>query len=273
MKFDRDIFETTDDTNEFHFEDDDAVTALPEIEQKPSSLVERLKEILVKNKIYLAIAAIIVVIFIYEMVSLFSSPKTNTSNPENTQFTQVVNPTERQNSQGTIVEPQQANFSNGAVKTQTNNWQQPSPNINDINLQSEQSNLNDRIAALEKETGVFQQQIADLQQQNANLINGLSSITLAVNQINVNLQTLGKKEQQLSTASQDKTIVNGQNQYYYVEAVIPGRAWLKAADGTTLTVSPGEVVPKYGRVTSINPDNGTVATTSGKIIHYGINEN
>jgi len=58
---------------------------------------------------------------------------------------------------------------------------------------------------------------------------------------------------------------------YYVEAVIPGRVWLRGADGTTMTVAVNDEISGYGKVTSIDPYSGIVTTSSGIKIYYGIN--
>jgi len=59
-------------------------------------------------------------------------------------------------------------------------------------------------------------------------------------------------------------------QTFYVEAVVPGRAWLQGSDGETISVSIGSYLEGYGRVTRIDEDRGVVATSSGHVIPYGI---
>lgn len=59
-------------------------------------------------------------------------------------------------------------------------------------------------------------------------------------------------------------------QIYYVEAVVPGRAWLQGSDGETISVSIGSYLEGYGRVTRIDTEKGIVVTSSGHIIPYGI---
>lgn len=51
-----------------------------------------------------------------------------------------------------------------------------------------------------------------------------------------------------------------------LDAAIPGRAWLLGADGETSTVTEGDEIPGYGRVTKIDPAAGVVVTSSGKLI-------
>lgn len=47
-----------------------------------------------------------------------------------------------------------------------------------------------------------------------------------------------------------------------VQAAIPGRAWLRSETGQLMTVIPGDEVPGYGRVVSIDPTTGTVVMSS-----------
>jgi intracellular multiplication protein IcmG len=51
-----------------------------------------------------------------------------------------------------------------------------------------------------------------------------------------------------------------------LDAAIPGRAWLLGADGETSTVTEGDEIPGYGRVTKIDPAGGMVTTSSGRVI-------
>lgn len=50
---------------------------------------------------------------------------------------------------------------------------------------------------------------------------------------------------------------------YSVQAIIPGRAWLKSESGDTVTVAEGDVVKELGRVVKIDPYDGVVQVDSG----------
>ena len=50
---------------------------------------------------------------------------------------------------------------------------------------------------------------------------------------------------------------------YNVQAIIPGRAWLRADNGETVTVTEGDVIKDVGRVTKINPYDGVVDINTG----------
>lgn len=59
---------------------------------------------------------------------------------------------------------------------------------------------------------------------------------------------------------------------YYIQAVIPGRAWLIGLNGSTLTVREGTRVPGYGVVRLIDSIEGKIITSSGREIRFSQND-
>lgn len=55
---------------------------------------------------------------------------------------------------------------------------------------------------------------------------------------------------------------------YNIQAVIPGRAWLIGSNGSILTVREGIRIRGYGLVQLIDPMQGRVVTSSGKVIRF-----
>lgn len=55
---------------------------------------------------------------------------------------------------------------------------------------------------------------------------------------------------------------------YYIQAVIPGRAWLIATNGSTLTVREGTIIAGYGMIKLIDPNQGRITTSSGQVIRF-----
>ncbi len=55
---------------------------------------------------------------------------------------------------------------------------------------------------------------------------------------------------------------------YYIQAVIPGRAWLITTTGTPKTVRVGTSVPGYGVVQHIDAKQGVILTSSGRAIRF-----
>lgn len=58
---------------------------------------------------------------------------------------------------------------------------------------------------------------------------------------------------------------------YTIRAMVPGRAWLQASDGQTMTVVNGDQVPAYGSVQDIDLNAGQVVLSDGTIIGYNYN--
>ena len=63
-------------------------------------------------------------------------------------------------------------------------------------------------------------------------------------------------------------VLKAQQSHYYIQAVIPGRAWLVAENGDTITVRVGSPIAKCGVVKMIDPIQGRVMTSSGQIIRF-----
>ncbi|MFT4058648.1 MAG: type IVB secretion system protein IcmG/DotF [Legionella sp.] len=55
---------------------------------------------------------------------------------------------------------------------------------------------------------------------------------------------------------------------YYINAVIPGRAWLIGTNGSTLTVREGTKIAGYGVVKLIDSMEGRILTSSGRVIRF-----
>lgn len=53
---------------------------------------------------------------------------------------------------------------------------------------------------------------------------------------------------------------------FVIHAIIPGRVWLRAPDGSTFTASTGDVIPGYGKAMVIDAPSASVVTSSGVVI-------
>ncbi|MDF1826797.1 MAG: type IVB secretion system protein IcmG/DotF [Legionellaceae bacterium] len=142
-----------------------------------------------------------------------------------------------------------------------------------------------KVKALEEErnrlkTDVFamQQQLRDVTQTVSNMTSSLDSIKQSMEQINdkmdqqsqqmVRLQSIKRAQRRASTPSVKKITPKVEATQYFIQAIIPGRAWLMSTKGKTLTVSRGSEVPGYGDVRLINPKLGRIFTSSGRVIQF-----
>ena len=119
-----------------------------------------------------------------------------------------------------------------------------------------------------------------------NLETNLERLTESVDLLQTQVQGLLKKptpvikHKALKRASVRKEIgykmgmrMHNKPSVYYVKAVVPRRAWLAKENGEVLTVQADDRIPGYGRVESIDASEGTVTTSSNKIIRFSANDN
>ena len=92
------------------------------------------------------------------------------------------------------------------------------------------------------------------------------------NQLNQLVQALTKRSQDTSMVSPPPVSAAPLPQSqpsleakiaYNVQAIIPGRAWLKADNGEMITVAEGDVIKNVGRVIRIDPYDGVVEINTG----------
>jgi intracellular multiplication protein IcmG len=111
----------------------------------------------------------------------------------------------------------------------------------------------------------------------SNNINALNAQISKMNQIIESLSAQVTKQSEvinvLIVKSQPKRVVKVarpmvQRIFYYIQAVIPGRAWLIGTNGSTLTVREGSKIPGYGVVKLIDSIQGRVLTSSGQVIRF-----
>ncbi len=248
---DDELFEQDPDQSEFQFTEDDEVPVYAEEKQKKtgSGGAGKFWKKLKSNKIVLVITILIVVYFAYQVVNsvsgFFNTPP-NSLSPLPKPVIQV---------------PAQPSVTQQQIQTLSQQ------------TQVEQQSVADRIKSLEDQSIGFQRTLAALQQQAMNSASQIAAIQIQLESVNQSLLALSdelkpKPVPKKPTKSSKVTVPR-----YYVQAIVPGRAWLQSSDGKTITVSPGDPVSQYGRVTRVDPDNGTVSTTSGTVFRFAISEN
>lgn len=146
--------------------------------------------------------------------------------------------------------------------------------------------LDQQISVLQEKSAELKQSLDDqkavMQSRLSSLESSIADLRSGIEALEDNVQSLSyqvRKATQLITVSAKKQITMGAEKAekmrvrkkYFVEAVIPGRAWIRGADGSTNTVTVGDYIEGYGRVTAIDAYSGTVTTSSGVRIYYGVN--
>lgn len=128
----------------------------------------------------------------------------------------------------------------------------------------------EKIASLGKQVSSIQDTMTALEKNVQDLNSVVEKLTKDVEQVmalqaNLKITSSEYRIPQATSKPQQKIP-------YHVKAIVSGRAWLETNKGKIITVRPGSGLGSYGLVTQINEDNGTVTTSLGTVITYGIND-
>ncbi|MDR3478905.1 MAG: hypothetical protein P4M14_12850 [Gammaproteobacteria bacterium] len=146
--------------------------------------------------------------------------------------------------------------------------------------------LPDRLTVLETQNAKMQsdymQKVSEQEAQNTALQGKLQDLNMRMTSIEATLIRLGRMMHEMKGGRSMEDAIGGGAEpvrimpkpaaagprvNYSVQAIIPGRAWLKSEAGDTVTVAEGDVVKDLGRVTKIDPYDGVVQIDSnGRMI-------
>lgn len=148
-------------------------------------------------------------------------------------------------------------------------------------LAADNSELNKKVAAIElaqenvrSEVSTVGQQVNSVNNNVQNLNSQIASLNQVINNLSTQLAKQTEEIDLLMARTQPKRVVKAVSKpaaarlVYYIQAVIPGRAWIIASNGSTLTVREGTKIAGYGVVKLIDPLDGRVVTSSGQVIRF-----
>lgn len=158
----------------------------------------------------------------------------------------------------------------------------PPPSPPQAEMSSEQNKMiNDRLTALENQNAKFMntlqtqfsQKMTDYQNQNNASEEKIRILNRRLGNIEASLNKMAQLLQDQGIATRMPMAVGAAGlppartaepkMVYTVQAIIPGRAWLKSDAGDTVTVAEGDVLKDYGRITKIDPYDGIVEIDTG----------
>jgi hypothetical protein len=151
-------------------------------------------------------------------------------------------------------------------------------------------NILNRLGTLEQQntalTNLIQtdyaQKISDNETQNTSMHGKIEELNKRVNRIEASLSQIIQLLQNAGARSSNPSMQGSSGPFaktaepktiYTVQAIIPGRAWLKSDNGDTVTVAEGDILKDYGRITKIDPYDGIVNIDTGRRIislSYGV---
>lgn len=134
-------------------------------------------------------------------------------------------------------------------------------------LESAQQSMHSDVAAVSDQLGGISNNVNAVIAKMSELNGIIVSLSAKVDQQSRELEALTIRRQEASKVHYQ---VSKAPPYpkYHLQAVIPGRAWLIATNGATLTVREGTVITGYGMVRLIDPSQGRVTTSSGQVIKF-----
>jgi intracellular multiplication protein IcmG len=162
-------------------------------------------------------------------------------------------------------------------------YELPKAMINRQNsLESSLRIIQQRLVVLEDTTRAYAEQDSsmstDLQELNRTLRkldSKLSNLSSKIEKIATNATTqktltdkkLSRLKRSMVTAK-PASLAKPKELHYYIQAMIPGRAWLTSKKGATITIRRGSHIIGYGRIMQIDVETGLITTTSGKMIRF-----
>lgn len=139
-------------------------------------------------------------------------------------------------------------------------------NVNNIKqLESTISNMATTLDHLNRTISAMDNRVLSLTETVDGLSQDLANVKRVMVDQDLDLTLPGNVKASSGGKKQAHTISNSEPNYG-VHAIIPGRAWLKAASGQIITVTEGDKIGDFGTVAVIDAANGLVRTSSGIII-------
>lgn len=213
-----------------------------------------------------ALIALVVIIFAMVMYKLIGMMFTKKSTTETVQTT--VPPITQATPQP--IEPI------ATTQTTTPVVQQPQPVVS-----ADTGDLKEKVSVIEQTQLTVKTEISTISEQVGTVNNNINNLNTQIAQLNQVIRTLSDQVNKQSEEIKilmvharpvTPTIIRPRimipRVIYYIQAVIPGRAWLIGSNGSTLTVREGTKIAGYGTVKLIDSIQGRVLTSSGQVIRF-----
>ncbi len=131
------------------------------------------------------------------------------------------------------------------------------------NINSNVNDVENKLNGLDGNVTDLSDKLSDINQQLAVIVDKLDNQANTINVLRVRLKAKRHPKPKIILPPPIR---------YYIQAVIPGRAWLIGSNGSTITVSKGSRLASYGKVRLIDAQGGLVLTSSGKVIRFDLQD-
>ena len=157
----------------------------------------------------------------------------------------------------------------------------PPPVAPVMDIPSKSPVVDQKISDVAQSQETIQADVLSIQTQISNLDNNVNNLANRMMELNQQLEAvtshLSEQERSLEKFLHPVVVKHHVKKHkvihkpkvkYYVEAIMPGRAWLMSSTGTTITVRKGSPIPGYGIVKLIDDRQGRVRTSTGAVICF-----
>ncbi|WP_133138512.1 type IVB secretion system protein IcmG/DotF [Legionella genomosp. 1] len=242
----------------------------------------------VKRNALIAIAVIVVAMLGYKFLGSFftSKPKAVDSGEPQVSTAPAVNTNTTPVQQQPVVVDQEPSIPTtttttpDTTTTTTTSTTEVTPASSDTSSATDPQ-VNQKLSALELSQQNLRSEVNSLSEQLGGVNTSITELTNKINSLNQMITSMAQKVEDqsnqitvLTVRTQPKKVVKQvvrqvvPRNIYYIQAVIPGRAWLIGTNGSTLTVREGTNIAGYGVVRLIDPHQGRIVTSSGQVIRF-----
>jgi intracellular multiplication protein IcmG len=134
-------------------------------------------------------------------------------------------------------------------------------------MEISQENVRSEVGNVSQQVGVMSSNVNSLNQQVTNLTHALSNLSNQLAKQTEELNHLRATHYKKRVIKKNVKLMEPRLGYS-IQAVIPGRAWLIASNGSTITVREGTKIDGYGVVKLIDSLDGRILTSSGQVIRF-----
>ncbi|WED43627.1 type IVB secretion system protein IcmG/DotF [Legionella cardiaca] len=261
--------------DEYQFSDLDVISPDSAEEEQAKTTPAAKKDINpnFKRNAIVAVVVIVVAMLAYKFLGpLFTKKPQSTDNvPSLTATTPPPQPIEQPQPQPVTPaeQPPTAQTAVPAIEQQ----QTPTPTTDD-------SQITQRLSALEVSQQNLRSEVDSMNSQLATINTNMNELAQKIAQLNQTLTVIVTRVEEqskqiavITVRAKPKPVAKvviktPPPPSYFIQAIIPGRAWLIAQNGSTITVREGTPIVGYGVVRLIDSRQGRVLTSSGRVIRF-----
>lgn len=155
-----------------------------------------------------------------------------------------------------------------AVVQQPVQTQQPSSQVLDqlSGMQQSATSMQNSVSQLQNQVQALQANMTQVTQNRQDVENTLIALSQKLDQMQAEQQKMMQTAKKPVAAKKPEIVIPPVD--FYTRAVVHNRAWVIGSNGVNASIAVGDHLQDYGKVVSINANNGVIKTSSGRTIRY-----